>query len=454
MLLSAHSESATGEHKPAVTIRGLELSSRTQKLLQLERQYVAGGFEPVPAFFVKGKGSKLWDVDGKEYIDFIAMFSAVNQGHAHPYIAQKVIEQMEMLPLANLCGHNSLYGPFAEMMCNRFGYDKLISVTSGTEAADTACKVARKWGIQSKGIPAERCLILGVGSSYHGLGSAVWGLMDPSAHRREYGLDNALLMNVNPSTGESLAYLDLPAMERCLVEHSDRVAAVILECFHGATRTVQEEATYARGVYDLCRKHNVLFIADEVRQGAGKTGKFLSYQYLGEDCKPDIVTMGKSITGGFYPQAFVLGTAAVMSMVGTFQMATTFGHTPLALAAARASIEVIDNEGLMDRAVAIGQRWKAIVAGWQHPEIDYVASMGADSNLFFRNLRGPRVAALCMHKGLFTHPSPRGLRISFAMTMTDDELDRGAAIIKETLDEIHTYKDIPGEWFDGSKPAQ
>ncbi|EXJ86204.1 hypothetical protein A1O1_06574 [Capronia coronata CBS 617.96] len=431
--------------------KGLELSPQTQKLLQLEQKYVAGGFEPVPAFFVKGKGSKLWDVDGKEYLDFIAMFSAVNQGHGHPYIAQRVMEQMEKLPLANLCGHNALYGPFAEMMCQRFQYDRIISVTSGTEAADTACKIARKWGIQVKGIPADRCLILGVGSSYHGLGSAVWGLMDASETRKQYGVDNRLQRNTNPSTGEPLAYLDLAAMESCLNAHGNTVAAVIMECLHGSARSSADEIAYARGVYDLCRKHNVLFIADEVRQGAGKTGKFLCHQHLGDDCKPDIVTMGKSITGGFYPQAFVLGSEAVMSLVGSFQQAATFGHTPLALAAARAAIEVIDSENLVERAVAIGERWRSTVDGWNHPEVDYVASIGADSNLYFRNLSGSRVAALCMHKGLFTHPAPRGLRLSFAMTMTDEELDRGAAIIKEALDEIHLYEDIPGERFHDPK---
>ncbi|KAF9888506.1 hypothetical protein FE257_008613 [Aspergillus nanangensis] len=417
------------------------ISNRSIQLLELERQYIVGGFEPVPLMFERGKGSRLWDVDGKEYIDFISMFSATNHGHCHPHIAKKVTEQMEKLWVANLASHNASYGPFAEMMCKRFGYDKMIAMTSGTEAADTACKLARKWGIQIKGIAAENLLILGVGQSYHGLGSGVWGLMDGTNKRTEYGLDSQVYMNVNPSTGESLHYLDLDAMRRCFNSHHGRIAAVIMECFHGVARSVEEEKAYARGVYDLCREYGVLFIADEVRQGAGKTGKFLSYQHLGNDCKPDIVTMGKSISGGFYPASFILGTDTVMTLVKSYEMASTFAFTPLAIAAATAAVEVIDSDNLISRGIKLGERWKAIVSGWNHPKVSYVASLGAESNLFLHCDSGNRLAALCMHKGLFVYPRADGLRISFALNMAMEDLERGAEIIRESLDEL----DLPGE---------
>jgi ornithine--oxo-acid transaminase len=221
------------------------------------------------------------------------MFSSANLGHCHPYVREKVMEQMNKIVMANLSTHNATYGPFAKTMCERFGYDKIIAMTSGTEAADTACKIARKWGIQVKGISEESCIILGVGSSYHGLGSSVWGLMDSTRHRKEYGLDSKMVMNVNPSTRELLEYLDLQAMRRCLEEHSARISAVIMECLHGTSQSVEDEITYVKGVHDLCREHNVLFIADEVRQGVGKTGKFLGYDNIGQGFQPDITTMGK-----------------------------------------------------------------------------------------------------------------------------------------------------------------
>ncbi|OAQ67799.1 acetylornithine aminotransferase [Pochonia chlamydosporia 170] len=404
------------------TMKSLTLSQKTSHLLDQEMSYSAGGFQPVPAMFERAQGSKLWDVDGKEYIDFISMFSASNLGHSPPYIVERMTKQMHKASMINLAGHNASWPPFAEMMCRRFGYDKIIAMTSGTEAVDTACKIARKWGIQSKGINAENCVILGVGSSYHGLGSGVWSLMDPGPSRSEYGLNSKTAMNVNPSTGESLAYLDLDAMKRCLEQEHQRVAAVIMECLHGTSRTVEEEVIYARGVYDLCKKHNVLLQAD-------------------------IVTMGKSITGGLYPQSFVLGVANVMSLVGPYQMASSYASTPLAVAAAEATFEMIDNENLMDRAMELGKRWRAIVESWNHPKVNYVASIGADSNLFLKDTNVSRLAALCMHKGLFTYPRPDGLRLSFPMTLTVEELEAGAAIILEALDEIDQYDGIAGERF-------
>ena len=326
------------------------------------------------------------------------------------------------------------------MLCTRFEYGKVCGTTSGTEAADIACKIARKWGIQNKAIPAEECLIFGVGQSYHGLGSGVWPLMDPSSARAEYGIENKIRTNRNPSTGKVLQYLDLKAVERCLEEHHSKTAAVIIEPLHGASRTVKQERAYARDVYDLCRKHNVLFIADEVRQGAGKTGKFFSFYHLGDDCKPDMVSMGTSITGGMYSQSFVMGTNEVMSLVGVGQIMGTYVHNPIAVAAARAAIELLDKENLMERATALGERWRTIANGWKHSKVDYVSSIGADSNLVLKNTRGCRFAALCMHKGVICYPCPDGLRLSFAITMTDAQLDKGAKIIREALDESDEYE--------------
>ncbi|KAL2670226.1 hypothetical protein Neosp_014693 [[Neocosmospora] mangrovei] len=427
----------------------LKLSANASRLLELERKYCAGGFEPSPLFLERAQGCKLWDCDGKEYIDFIGMFSATNMGHGHPYMKKKMLEQLDKAHLLNICAHNAGWGPFGEMMCKRFGYDKITTATSGTESADVACKIARKHGLVRRKIPADKLKILGVGSSYHGLGMGIWGLMDRSAQRSSYGLDGTSVLNFNPTTNKTLEYLDLKAMRACLEEHHQTVAAVIMECLHGTSRSSEDEVRYARGVYDLCKKYGVLFIADEVRQGAGKTGKLLSFYHCGGDMKPDIVTMGKSITGGWYPQTFILGTKDVMSLVGPNECGYTFSHTPPALVAATSALEVIDNENLLERATQIGVKWRAIVSSWNHPKIDYVSSIGADSNMFFHDLHGQRVAALCMFKGLFVNATPgkRAIRLSFAMTMTGEELEKGAAILKEVLDTIDTFGHIPGEVF-------
>ncbi|KAF9893459.1 hypothetical protein FE257_010771 [Aspergillus nanangensis] len=413
----------------------LHLTLAVKKLLELESKFTK-------------------DVDGKEYIDFIAMFSAVNTGHCHPYIMNKITEQMNKVTLVNLSAHNSSYGPFAQRICNRFGYDKLTALTSGTEAADTACKIARRWGINAKGIPAEKCIILAVGSSYHGLGSAVWGLMNSNPLRSQvYGLDSTSHMNISPSTGELLEYLDLGKMKACIKEHKHNVAAVIMECIHGVSRylpppskDLNDEIAYARGVYNLCRENNILFIADEVRQGAGKTGQFFSFQHLGPEVKPDLVTMGKSITGGFYPQSFVMGIHSVMASVGPYEIASSYAFTPLGIAAASATINVLDDEALIDRGIRLGKLWRETVEAWEHPLVDYVAQIGADSNLILRpGVATTRVAALCMHRGLFVYPSKNGLRISFAMNMPEKILLAGCEILKGCLDDLDRYGEIEGE---------
>jgi ornithine--oxo-acid transaminase len=210
-------------------------------------------------------------------------------------------------------------------------------------------------------------------------------------------------------------------------------------------RSSKLEQDYSRGVYELCRKYNVLFIADEIRQGAGKTGKFLSFQHIGDDFKPDIVTMGKSMTGGFYPQSFVMGTDQVMHDIGPFEIASTYGFTPLGIAAASAAIEVIDREHMMEKAVHIEKLWTSIVESWDHPLVDYVAAIGADSNLVLKENVGRRLAALCMHRGLFVVDRPFGLRISFAMNIPEELLTKGAGILKSCLDDIDKYGHIEGE---------
>lgn len=206
-----------------------------------------------------------------------------------------------------------------------------------------------------------------------------------------------------------------------------------------------EEGTYGRGVYDLCKKYNILFIADEVRSGAGKTGKFFSYMHLGEDCKPDVVTMGKSITGGQYPQSFIMGTEEVMSMIGTNETSGTFAYTPMAITAATAAIQVIDSENLMQRATKLGYLWKSTLDSWRHPLIEHVSSIGADSCVFVKNVSSTRIGALALHKGLLLFAAGPRLRISLCMTMTDEDLLRGAAMLKEAFDEIDQFDQIEGE---------
>ncbi|EXJ82255.1 hypothetical protein A1O3_06068 [Capronia epimyces CBS 606.96] len=433
------------------SLGSIRLTPEAQHLQQLEIDYTVGGFTPLPGFFERGQGAKLWDINGREYLDFICMFSAGNQGHCHPKIVAAMIEQMQKAYLINTSTHNTKWPVFAEMMCKRFGYDKISAMVTGAEAADLACKIVRRHAHKVRGIPAEDVLVLAVSGSYHGLTGGVWNLQDPSPARTEYGLDSKQQTNVNPSTGELLRYGEIEDLEKCLEQHHDRVAAIIIESIRNTGNTFEQEVKYARGVYDLCKKYGVLFIADEVRMGSGKTGKFFSFNHLGDDVKPDMLVIGKSMTGGAYPASFVLGPEEIMTVVGPYESGSTFAHTPLAIAAAEAAIRVLDEEHMVERAHAIGEKFTQLTESLHdHPYVTGIEVRGADFSITIKEdvagkVTARRIGGLCLHKGLLLYPLEGRLRMSVTMVMTDEQLEQGVRIIKQALDEVTSYDEIPGE---------
>lgn len=426
------------------------LSHEVVQLLATEDEFSVGGFAPVPAFITRGKGSTLYDVNDNKIIDFISAFSATNLGQCHPRIVQATVEQAQQLTLTNLAYHSKAWPEFAKMMCGRFRYDKICAMTSGAEAADTACKIARKWGTQVKGIPPQDLLILGVSENYHGLTSGVWPLMNPDPQQSQYATFNPSMTNRNPLTGQPLRYGFAEDMEACLKSMHARVAAVIMECIHGRFPSFQQELEYAIRVRQLCKKFNVLFIADEVRMGAAKTGRMLCSDWMGPENKPDMITMGKSISGGAYPASYILGNNNVMSLVGTYECASTFAMSPMGIAVTRTSLQIIDDEKLCKRALHLQSEWQAATGSWSYSFVDYITSRGADLNVTFKKgypdpkVTPRRVAMICLNYGLLLFPLSGRLRMSLALTITDDELHTGFAILKRALDEVTTYNDIPG----------
>ncbi|KAK4222960.1 putative acetylornithine aminotransferase [Podospora fimiseda] len=412
------------------------LTENTKDLLELEGQHTVGGYDPMPAFIVRAQGVKLWDVDGKEYLDFTSMFGAVNQGHSHPTIVGAVIEQMRTASLINSAAHTAIWPAFAKMMCQRFKYDKIVPTVSGTDAVESACKIARKWGIQVKGIAASDVLILGVAGCYHGLSTAMWSLQDSSLKRDAYGIGDEHHLSYNPTTGEPLRYGDVEAMRVCLDRHHARVAAVVLECVRGHLPTAAEEIAYATAVYDMCKSRKILFIADEVRMGCGKTGRFLCCEHLGDSRRPDMVALGKSISGGMYPASYVLGSGECMDLVETKEILSTFSFSPIAVAATSASLRVLDDENLVARARTIEEMVVSETSLWDFWLVDHVTVRGADFGIWLRGVDQGTcrlICELCMQNGLLVFPSPLRIRMSVAMVMTDKELLEGLRILKEAL---------------------
>ncbi|KAF3807970.1 Ornithine aminotransferase car2 [Colletotrichum gloeosporioides] len=426
---------------------GEPLSSAAQKLMQLEDKYSVGGFAPTPGFLVSGKGSTLMDVDGKEIIDFVTMFSATNIGHGHLKLIEAVVDCMRNATLINMSTYFAGWLELAKELCERFGYDKVTAMVSGAEAADTACKIARKWGITHRKIPAEEVIVLGTSDNYHGLTSGIWPIMNPG-NQAGYDAFNKNLTDRHPRTGELLRYGYVEDFDAVFSEFHGRIAGVIMECIHGKLPTFQEEIDFAIGVRQLCKRYNILFISNEIRMGSGKTGKFLCSDWLGLENKPDMITLGKSITGGAFPASYVLGYNEAMSLVGSFQTGGTFTMAPAAVAATMAALKIYDEEKLTEKALIIEDKWKKATSQWNYPWVKYVTSRGADMSIAMEPKYGTvtprRIARLAWQKGLFIYPTKAAIRVHIALTITDEELEKGLKILTTVMDEIESYGDIPG----------
>ncbi|RKK76285.1 hypothetical protein BFJ71_g16983 [Fusarium oxysporum] len=439
------------------TKTGEPLSDIVQKLMATEEKYTAGTFGSTPGFIVSGKGSTLVDVEGREIIDFICMLSATNLGHCHPKMVKAMTDSINKITLTNFGTHSAEWPLVAKTLCEKFSYDKCASMVTGAEAADAACKFACKWGIRRKGISPEEVLVLGTSHNYHGVTAGIWPIMDPYS-QRDYGVTSKTITNLNPRTGKPLHYGSVQDFEEVLKEFGNRVAGVIMECIHGHLPTFEEEINFAVGVRQLCRKYNVLFIADEVRMGSGKTGKFLCSDWMGPDNKPDMVTMGKSITGGSYPASYILGNNDVMGpdMIKPYETGSTFGMAPAANAATLAALRTYDEENLLQRASEIGEKFAQITKSWQYSFVKYITNRGADVSISINpdntTVTPRRIARLCFQRGVFIYPHGDRLRVGFALTITDEEFDKGMKILKGVLDDAESYGDIPGSIHEAETP--
>ncbi|KAF5010809.1 hypothetical protein FDECE_3052 [Fusarium decemcellulare] len=433
---------------------GDPLSQVTQDLLATDEKYTVGGFGPLPGYIVSAKGSTLTliashqDVDGKELIDLSCTMSAVNLGHSHPKVVAAVVQSIQNITQSNIAAHDVQWPAVAKALCEKLGYDKVAALVMGAEAADSAVKIARKWGILRKGISPDDVVVLGCSENYHGLTSGIWPIMDQDGGQEDYGVTSKNVTNCHPETGALLRYGHVEDFEAVLSELHQVITAVIMEPIHGTLRTFSEEIEFARGVRKLCKRYNVLFISDEVRMGAGKTGRFLCSDWLGSENRPGMAVLGKSITGGVYPASYVVGFNDTMALVEPSQVASTFAMSPAANAATLATLALYQDDALLKRAEAIQVRWSAVTSKWDHAFINYCTARGADLGIMVKsgvgNVTPRRIARLAYQRGVLTYPSGSRLRISVALTIRDDELEKAFSILTEVMDEIESYGEIPG----------
>lgn len=330
-------------------------SAKAQALIDKENKYGAHNYHPLPVVIERGEGIFVWDVDGKRYFDFLSAYSAVNQGHCHPRIIDALKSQAEKLTLTSRAFHNNLLGEAEEFMAKLFGFDKVLMMNSGVEAVETAMKLTRKWAYMVKGIEKDKAIILFATNNFHGRTlSVVSASNDPSA-RLGFG---PFMPNI-----DSIPYNDLNALENAL-QSDPNIAGFIVEPIQGEAGVVVPDDGYLAGVAAICRKYNVLFVADEIQTGIARTGRLLATcgncqcsNYICEmshDTKPDILILGKALSGGVMPVSAVLANDEIMLTIHPGEHGSTFGGNPLACAVAVEALKVVIDENLADNAEKMG----------------------------------------------------------------------------------------------------
>lgn len=321
------------------------IPSSSQHLINLEYEYSAHNYHPIPIVFSQAKGSTIWDPEGKKYLDFLSAYSAVNQGHCHPKVLKALVEQAERLTLSSRAFYNDRFPIFAERLKNMFGYDMVLPMNTGAEGVETALKLARKWGYEKKKIPKDQAIIVSCCGCFHGRTLAVISMSCDNEATRGFG--PLLPGHLKVDFGDEVA------LEKIFEENGDRIAGFLFEPIQGEAGVIIPPDGYLKAVRELCSKFNILMIADEIQSGLGRSGRMLACDW--EEVRPDVVILGKALGGGVIAVSAVLADKDVMLSIQPGEHGSTFGGNPLASAVAVASLDVITEEGLSERSYQMGQ---------------------------------------------------------------------------------------------------
>ena len=321
----------------------------SQYFIDLENQYGAHNYHPLPVVLDKGEGVFVWDVEGKKYYDFLSAYSAVNQGHSHPKIVEALVSQAKKLALTSRAFYNSNLGEYEKKITTLFGFDKVLPMNSGAEAVETAVKLARKWSYEVKGISENAAKIVVCENNFHGRTTTIVSFSnDPDANK-----------NYGPFTPGfvKIPYNDLNALEETLKNDAQNIAAFLVEPIQGEAGVYVPDENYLKNASELCKKYNVLFIADEVQTGIARTGKIIACHH--ENVQPDILILGKALSGGMYPVSAVLANDEIMNVIKPGQHGSTFGGNPIACAVAIAALDVVADENLSERSEELGKLFRS-----------------------------------------------------------------------------------------------
>lgn len=404
-----------------------ETVSKSQNLMDLEDKYGAHNYHPIPVVIEKGEGVFVWDVDGKKYYDFLAAYSAVNQGHCHPRLIKVVNEQVSKLTLTSRAFYNSVLGKYEKYITSYFGYDKVLPMNTGVEAGETALKLARRWAYDVKGVPENKAkMVYAKGNFWGRTISAVSSSNDTSSYK---GFGPFL-----PGI-ELVEYNDLKALENAIKDPN--TAAFMVEPIQGEAGVVVPDEGYLKGVRELCTKYNVLFIADEVQTGLARTGKILACDH--EGVKPDILVLGKALSGGILPVSAVLANDPVMLVIKPGEHGSTYGGNPLACAVAIEALQILKDEKLAENSEKLGKIFRAEMNKLKAESdvITLVRGKGLFNAIVIKEKNGKTAWDVCLmfaEEGLLAKPT-HGDIIRFAppLVITEAQLMECVAIIRKVI---------------------
>ena len=401
----------------------------TEQYIEREEKYNAHNYHPLPVVLERGEGVHVWDVEGKRYYDFLSGYSAINQGHCHPTIVKAFVEQAQKLTLTSRAFHNSLMGEFAEYITSYFGYDKVLPMNSGVEAVETAIKLVRRWGYTVKGIPKDQAKIIVCDGNFHGRTVNVISFSNDTETHNGFG----------PFTPgyEIIPYGNVDALAIALQDPT--VCGFLLEPIQGEAGVLVPEEGYLKRSFDLCKEANVLFMADEIQTGLARTGCMLACDH--EDVHPDVLILGKALSGGMMPVSAVLCDDEIMLTIKPGEHGSTYGGNPLACKVSMTALQVLKDENMTENAAVLGEYFRQSLRALNNKHIGLVRGKGLLNAIVINHPDKDAAWALCLKlrdNGLLAKPT-HGDKIRFAppLVITKEQIDDCVAIIAKSLDVLN-----------------
>lgn len=401
---------------------------KTQDFINRELHYGAHNYHPLPVVLNRGEGVYLWDVEGKRYLDFLSGYSALSQGHCHPKIVEALKKQADVLTLTSRAFYCDLLGEFMEKATKFFGYDKLLPMNTGAEGVETALKLARRWGYDVKGVPEGKAKIVVCADNFHGRTITIVSMStDPSS----YG-------GFGPFTEGfvKIPYNDVSALEKVIVDPD--IVGFLLEPIQGEAGVVVPDDGYLKTCYDICKRHNVLFIADEIQSGIGRSGRLLACDW--EGVKPDILVLGKALSGGVTPVSAVFANDEIMLTIKPGEHGSTYGGNPLACAVGMAALDVVRDEKLAENADRMGKIFRSEVAKINHKMIKKVRGKGLLNAVVTEpsgDVKAWDICVMLKEKGLLAKPTHEHIiRFTPPLIINEAQMSEAVAIIKSVFESI------------------